>query len=248
MTRFKFIIFTVSLMMMVTTQASPTETHIRQMLSGVTITSVKPAPISGWYVVTTPKTVFYVDASARYVMFGHLYDFVTRQDLTTTTLKTLKTLPAHSPVIEGPKIAWHDLPHQAAIQQGPKKAPTFAVFLDPDCPYCRQLAMDLNHQTHYRIEYYLMPLDSLHPGASTKAQQILCSPQPYDALASAMVENKPLNTPLCNTPQLTAVEQFAKAHQFFGTPILIRRDGAMHMGYLPPANLSAWLNKGGAPA
>lgn len=231
-----------SLMTVFTAKANTADIQIRQMLSGVKITAIKPAPIPGLYEVTTPKTVFYVDKSARFALFGHLYNLVTRQDMTAPALNTLNTTTESAP--QTPKVAWEDLPHEAAITQGPKAGAAFAVFLDPDCPYCRQLAKDLDHQRQYRIEYYLMPLDTLHPGASTKSQQILCSQQPIQAMMSAMAKNQSLNTPLCQTPQLNTIEQFAKAHQFYGTPILVRRDGALHMGYLPPASLSAWLNEG----
>ena len=49
----------------------------------------------------------------------------------------------------------------------------------------------------------------------------------------------------CDTSGLDANEAFARAHGFTGTPVLVREDGSVLLGYRPREFLEAWL-KGGA--
>lgn len=231
--------FITSLLLLLCTQAwaLSDEARIRELLSGMTVKSIKASPVTGWYEVETPETIVYVDKGARYALFGHLYDLVTHQDL------TKKSMPVADKKEEAPHILWSELPTQSAILNGRQHPTQLAVFLDPECPYCRQLMKDLK-TTHYSIAYYLMPLDELHPDASYKSQQILCSPMPYATLVRMLADNDTIESPSCHTSALDNVQQFAKQHDFYGTPVLIRRDGTMHLGYLSPTELDAWLKAG----
>lgn len=218
--------------------ARSAEDTIRKNFSETSITSIKQTPISGLYEVKTDNTVFYSDNSGRYVVFGHLYDVERRQDLT-PTLAASNVEKAHERQID-----LRELPTKAAIEQGPKDGPSVSIFIDPDCPYCKQLIRDLANQQVLHLSYYLMPLGALHPNAMVKSQGILCSQDPYHALLRVATGQASLNNTTCDTSALPTIVQFGKAHQFYGTPILIRADGHIHMGYLPREDVIAWAQAG----
>src|SRR5471030_1510939 len=82
----------------------------------------------GVFEVVMGSNLAYVDASGQYFMFGHLYDMKVQRDLTAERKDLLTRVEF---------AAW---PLNDAVKEvrgtGLRK---FAIFSDPDCPYCRKL-------------------------------------------------------------------------------------------------------------
>ncbi|TDR30286.1 DsbC family protein [Hydromonas duriensis] len=191
---------------------------------------IKNTPIAGVYQVTMGKNVGYVDESGRYFMFGHLFDMQSQTDLTAV------------PKDEANKLNFKDLPLEQAIKikKGNGKQ-VFAVFSDPECPYCKQLENTLTRMDNYTQYVFLYPLDSLHPKAKGLAKQIWCAKQPAQAWQDLMLDGiAPTNTGDCAHPIDKNVELGGKLGAS-GTPTLIRADGTVSAGAMPRAELEQWL-------
>jgi thiol:disulfide interchange protein DsbC len=83
-------------------------------------------------------------------------------------------------------------------------------------------------------------------GTRDVADRVLCAKDQPRAVRAAYAQEPVQGSGQCDTTGLDENEAFAKKHGFTGTPVLVRADGAVLVGYRPRAALIAWL-KGDAP-
>lgn len=218
----------------VSTPQQEAKRAIKSTLRNTTIHSIHTSAIHGLYEIVAGKNIFYSGPKGRYLVFGHIYDVKTQQDLTANRQQALQPKPV---------IRWQTLPAQAAIIANPDKKQKLAVFLDPDCPYCRELVNQLRQIKTIQIHYYLYPLVGVHPNAAYHSSQIWCSQNRlmrlYQITSGQTLEMKGN----CNLSALKAIKKYGRDHQFNVTPILIRSDGQVHFGYLNKAALLIWLHQ-----
>ena len=212
---------------------------VRRAMPDTTISAVRPAPVPGLVEVVAGRNVLYTDPQGRFLVIGSIYDLATAQDLTAQRRNEIT------------RISWDELPAADAIRFG-HGAQKVAVFLDPDCPWCRRLYEDLHKVDGIEVHAFLFPIEALHAGARDKALRILCAPDPRAALASAL-QGRALTGPKdCAgaAARIDTVMRFAQAHGVSGTPMFVAPDGRVHGGYLTPQALHAWLEApaGAAPS
>ena len=125
------------------------------------------------------KNIAYTDPSARYLIFGHLFDMAEQRDLTAEVLETLNRIDVSS------------LPLDDAIKviRGRGKRSLF-VFSDPDCPYCRKLESELSMLDDVTIYTYLYPIKELHPQAARKARLVWCAQDRSTAWNDLMIKGQ----------------------------------------------------------
>lgn len=222
------------------------------------ITLIDCGVLPGLCEVQAGSTLFYIDPKARFLVVGHVYDLDTHQDLTAAKLLTINPdsmlpspMAAHAgddgtarkadatppASVAGQKVKLADLPASGAIEWG-GKGPHVTVFSDFHCGYCRQLHQDLKAMDARVSE---RPISVL--GTRTISESVLCSADHRDAVERAYA-GETLTPGTCDNSGLDANETFARAHGFSGTPVLVRDDGAVVLGYRPREFLEAWL-KGG---
>lgn len=218
------------------------------------ITSVDCNKLTGLCEVSAGNTLFYTDAHARYLVIGRVYDMETRTDLTAAKLlelnpDTLLGAAAHGegageegqggPVrpASPAKVSLAELPAGGAIRWGPVAGPKVVVFSDFHCPYCSRLSDSLA-ELGARVEE--RPISVL--GTRDLSEKVYCAKDPAAALHAAYKRTEP-NTIVakCDVSGLDANEAFAKRHNFAGTPVVVRADGAVIEGWRPAAELAAWL-------
>lgn len=203
---------------------------LARQLPATRVDGVQATPVAGVYEVTMGKNVAYVDASGRYFMFGHLYDMVAQQDLTS----------ARKPAVD--QIDFAKLPFDDAIKfvygNGRRK---IAIFSDPDCPFCRQLEPELAQLTDATVYVFAAPYPSLHPEAVNKSISIWCSTD--RAKAWKTYANTGLLTRangVCDNP----IERNMALRDrlgIMGTPTIITADGQKRPGRASIAELNQWL-------
>lgn len=219
------------------------------------VSHVDCAVVPGLCEVQAGSTLFYVDQQARYLVVGHAYDLETHQDLTASRLlainpDSLVPVPAGArggeagaaQSAENAPAAGHaaqqvslaDLSRSGAIEWG-GTGPHVTVFSDFHCGYCRQLHQDLKAMGARVTE---RPISVL--GTRSVSQAVLCAHDPADAVDRAYA-GETIASGTCDTRGLDANEDFARAHGFTGTPVMVRDDGAVVLGYRPRAFLEAWL-------
>lgn len=109
----------------------------RKVLSNTAIEEIRPEPrFPGMYEIVLGDKLIYGDASGRYLMFGHLFDVKTQQDLTQQRLDGIAAAR---------RIPWEELPLEAALRENlaPPGAPKLAVLFTPQCSWCRKLYSDV---------------------------------------------------------------------------------------------------------
>jgi len=211
---------------------------VRRTLPGTEITAVRLSPVPGLVEVAAGANVLYADSTGRWLVIGHLYDLVTATDVTAERL-----------VATAARLAWADLPFDAAVRfgSGPLE---LGVFLDPDGPWCRKLHAELRRSSGIAVHELMYPLPALHPDARRKAIEILCAADPASALDRIMAGGEIVpraGAPDCAVDARAAVERamaYGEKIAVRGTPTLVAPDGRTHAGYLPLQEIEAWLRVG----
>lgn len=197
---------------------------------------VSNTAMPGIYEVVMGKNIAYVQEEGRYFIFGALYDMAAQKDLTSERKAELD------------KVVFTDLPLKNAIEikkgNGGKGKRTFALFSDPDCPYCQRLEETLAGMDDYTVYLFLYPLASLHPTAIKTAKDIWCSKDPKKAWLDYMLFNKSPQSKACTTPIAQNIDLGNKLGMN-GTPSMIHIDGRKTAGAMPRAELEQWLGERG---
>src|SRR5882757_1816329 len=146
------------------TDADNIKKAIEQRFPGSKVERVEPAAIPGLYQVFTGAELLYTDPRGDYLLMGPLVDTKTHQNLTAARLSDLN------------RVNFDTLPFNQAIKvvKG-TGARRFAVFSDPDCPYCQALEQTLLSVNDFTMYVFLYPIASLHPQATAKAHSIWCA-------------------------------------------------------------------------
>jgi thiol:disulfide interchange protein DsbC len=200
--------------------------------------------------VQAGSTLFYTDPKARFLVVGHVYDLETHQDLTatrllainpdsmvpTTTRPVSEDKPAVAATTAAPvqNVTLADLPASGAIEWG-GKGPHITIFSDFHCSYCRLLHQALKDMGARVTE---RPISVL--GTRAISEAVLCAGDHGVAVDAAYAGEAPARR-ACDVSGLDANEAFARTHGFSGTPVLVRDDGAVVLGYRPREFLEAWL-------
>lgn len=237
---------------------------LKARLPKTQVTSIDCEKVGGLCEVVAGKTLFYVDDGARYLFVGRVYDMESRQDLTAAKLLELdpdKLLGgaaragieieddevgpgglaaaprgrAAAPPAAVQKVDLSKLPAKGAIVWGKPAGAPLTIFTDFHCVYCRALVNQLEHMDVRVIE---RPISSL--GSRDLSNRVYCARDRAKAVKAAYAGDA-LPAASCDTSGLDENESFARQHGFSGTPVLIRKDGAVLEGYRPREFLEAWL-------
>ena len=128
----------------------------------------------------------------------------------------------------------------------PQGTPLY-IFSDPQCSYCKKLEQVLNE---FKGEYLLhvYPTPRLGSDSAALIAQFACDPDPRKAWSEWMGANKLNNTVEvrqdCASAAIAAGDvnkNFMDGHNLQSVPVMIRQDGAVHIGGLDKANLKLWL-------
>lgn len=188
------------------------------------ITSISKSPMKGLYEVVMGKNIAYVDETASLFLFGHMFDMETQQDLTQARVDELT------------KVDFKKLPFDKAIKvvKGDGSR-VFAVFSDPDCPYCQRLETDLAGVDNYTMYVFMFPIEQLHPEAPAHATAIWCAKDRGAAwhafLTSHKLPGDETHPPKmdCATP-IAELQALGQSLGVNGTPTLVRPDGKILPG------------------
>lgn len=211
------------------TELNQIKTNLAKQYPSTKFGAVDKTPIPGLYQVVMGKNIAYVESSGRYFLFGNLFDMKTQQDLTASVRA------------EANKVDFAKLPKEQAIKIviGNGKR-VFALFSDPDCPYCRRFEQTLSGMTDYTVYVFPFPIASLHPEAPATTEAIWCAGNQAQSWRDYLLQGKKPVVKRCANPIEKNV-QLAEKLGIRGTPTLIHQDGRMTSGALDKAALNQWL-------
>lgn len=197
------------------------------------VTTVLPTPFPNMYEVIIGRDVAFTDKDVKSVVFGHLFDAVSKTDL------------SQADVIKFNKVdvSKFDLKKAIKTVRG-NGSRVFYEFSDPDCPFCKSLEENIKDLTDVTIYTFLFPIDQLHPHASDHAKQIWCSKDPAAAWREYMLNKKMIdeNPGTCDNPVADTTALGASVG-VTGTPTIIFPDGRVSEGAVPKDSLEKLLSE-----
>lgn len=199
---------------------------------GITVDSIEPAPLPGYYQVVASGRMVYVSADGRYMINGNLIDLKSQTDLSAASWASLRKaalakVPASQRLIYAPANPKH----------------TVTVFTDVDCGFCRQLhaqIADYNKQG-IAVEYVFWPRTGVKTTSGsdtpsyTKAVSVWCASDRKTAFDAAMKGGEP-KPATCTNPVKDEFE-LGERLGVNGTPTVVTENGDVVGGYLTPAQL-----------
>jgi thiol:disulfide interchange protein DsbC len=199
---------------------------VAKAVPGVTISSIRPAPIAGFKEVALSGRVVYVSDDGKHLFQGTLIRLDDRANLTEASEAVLRrgilaAVGKDRRIVFPAKVQKHKL----------------TVFTDIDCAYCRKLHSEIAqiNAQGITVEYLFFPRAGLHSESYDKAVSVWCSADRNQALTDAKLD-KPLKPRTCANP-VAAEYELGQKVGVDGTPALYLDDGTQIGGYVPPDEL-----------
>jgi thiol:disulfide interchange protein DsbC len=225
-----------SLLLLAAAPAAANEAAIRKALGErypqLKIDEVRRSPVAGiWEVRYDGFDILYSDATGDHIFVsGALVETRTRTDLTEQRVEKLLA------------VSWDRLPLKdgITIRQG-SGARKLAVFVDPNCGYCRRFERDLATVKDVTVHVFLIPI--LGPDSVAKSRDIWCARDPAVAWRRYMLEGvQPSKAAAsCNVDALDRNLAFSRTHRINGTPAVFFEDGSRRPGAIPAEQIEASL-------
>lgn len=204
---------------------------------GMTVGSVEPAPVGGWFEVDAGGRVLYVSADGKHLFDGVLVDIASRSNLTERAaagfrLPRLAAFPATSRVVFSPE----------------SPAYRVTVFTDPECGFCRKLHEHIGEfmDKGIAIEYVPYPRGGMTSTAAETLKNVWCSKDPQSALTAAK-RGEAVTAEACDAP-IQAGFELGNSAGVSGTPAMFSAEGVHLGGYMTPDDLLKRLEAEAASA
>ena len=194
------------------------------------VDEIVKSPIPGLYEVRIGTDIVYTDERGDFIVQGSIIDTRTRANLTDERIDKLTA------------VAFSALPMKDAlvIKQG-SGARKMAVFVDPNCGYCKRFERDLSTVKDVTIYTFLYPI--LGPDSNVKSRDIWCAKEPAKVWRAWMLDGASPAKSMgqCDTAALDRNVEFGRKHRVQGTPALFFEDGTRKPGALPAAEVEKLL-------
>ena len=189
------------------------------------IDEISKSPMPGlWEVRYSGSEILYTDIKGDFVIVnGSMVDTKTRVDMTEARVEKLLAVPFDQLPIKD----------ALAIKQG-SGSRKMAVFVDPNCGYCKRFERDVAAIKDVTVYTFLMPI--LGPDSVAKTRDIWCSKDPIVAWRSWMldgVEPAKATAGKCDTAAIDRNLEFAARQRINGTPAVFFTDGTRKPGAIP---------------
>jgi thiol:disulfide interchange protein DsbC len=187
------------------------------------IDEVVKTAVPGIWEVRIGADLFYTDDQGSHLFTGELIDTRTRANLTKERIEKLTAFD----------FAKLPLKDSIVIKQG-TGARKMAVFVDPNCGYCKRFERDVASLKNVTVYTFLYPI--LGPDSTTRSRDIWCAKDPAKAWRDWMINGTvpPAATGAkCDTAALDRNTELGRKHRVQGTPATVFEDGSRSPGALP---------------
>lgn len=217
-------------------QDAQTQAQIRKAIAervpnAPQIDEIRPGPIPGLYEVRhSGSEIVYVDAKGDFLFEGAVIETRTMTNLTEQRQNRLNA------------VEFAALPLQDALvyRQGSGQR-KLAVFVDPNCGFCKRFERDLLVLKDVTIYAFIMPI--LGPDSVVKARDIWCSAESAKAWRLWMLGSVPPQRSMgrCDSTALDRNVEFGRKAHIQGTPAIFFEHGVRKSGALPLADVEKLL-------
>ena len=188
------------------------------------IDEISRTPVAGlWEVRYGGTELLYSDEKGDFILInGSMFDTKTQTDLTEARIDKLLALDfAKLPVKDA-----------IVIKQGTGSR-KMAVFVDPNCGYCKRFERDVAAIKDVTIYTFLLPI--LGPDSVLKSKDIWCSKEPAKTWRAWMLDGvtPPKSMAACDTAAVDRNVVFSRTHRINGTPAVFFEDGTRKPGAIP---------------
>jgi thiol:disulfide interchange protein DsbC len=197
------------------------------------IDEITKSPVQGLYEVRYNGTeILYSSENGDYVFVnGSLVETHARQNLTEARSQAFM-------VADFDKLPLKDA---IVIRQG-NGARRMAMFVDPNCEYCKNFEHDLVNVHDVTIYAFIIPI--LGPDSKTRARDIWCAADPAKAWRDWMLRRvEPMRAMKCDVTPLERNVAFASQQRIAVTPSLFFGDGSRKKGILTADAVEARLRE-----
>ena len=232
---FKFIAFLYICLVMPTAWGQGEEASIRKIMKDRMphihpIDEIKRTPMPGLFELRVDGSeIYYTDASANFLIQGHLIETKTQRDLTEERIQKIMA------------VDFKSLPFKDAIVivrgKGERK---MAMFEDPNCGYCKRFERDLQSIDNVTVYLFLYPI--LGKDSVDKSKAIWCSKEPAKAWQDLMLRDQAPVPTGCDTAALKRNVDFGQKQRVNGTPTTIFMDGTRISGAVEIAQIEKLLS------
>ena len=197
------------------------------------IDEISRTPIPGlWEVRYGGTEILYSDDKGEHILVnGSLVETKTRTDLTEARIEKMLA------------VDWDKLPLKDAmlIRQG-NGSRKLAVFVDPNCGYCKRYERDLAALKDVSVYTFLMPI--LGGDSVSKSRDIWCAKDSGKAWRAWIIEGvaAPKAAANCDSSALERNQAFGRAHRVNGTPATFFEDGSRKPGAIPADRIEKQLS------
>ena len=195
------------------------------------IDEISRSPVPGLFEVRFGGTeILYTDAEGKYVIQGSILELRTMTDLTQARIDRLTAIDFASLPLKDAMV----------IKQG-SGARRMAVFVDPNCGYCKRFERDIANIKDLTVYTFLLPI--LGPDSSARSRDIWCAKDPARAWRAWMIDGvAPAKaSEKCDDDAIERNAAFARRHRINGTPAVLFEDGTRKPGALPTAEVERLL-------
>ena len=194
------------------------------------IDEVTKTPIPGIYEVRVGTDVLYADENGDHLIQGALIDTRNKVNLTDARVEKLTA------------IDFSTLPLKDAVvmKQG-NGTRKLAVFVDPNCGYCKRFERDLESVKDVTIYAFLYPI--LGPDSTAKSRDIWCNKDAGKTWRAWMLDGvtPPKAMGSCDAKALERNLALGQKYRVQGTPALVFENGVRKPGALPAAEVEKLL-------
>jgi thiol:disulfide interchange protein DsbC len=186
------------------------------------IDEVSRSPINGLWEVRIGTDILYSDAEGNFLMQGDIFDTRERKNVTQARVERLTAF-------DFPSLPIRDA---ITIRQG-NGSRKLAVFVDPNCGFCKRFERDLASLKDVTIYNFVYPI--LGPDSETKSRDIWCAKDRSKAWRDWMIDGKlpPKADANCDVTAITRNVALGKKHRVNGTPATVLEDGVRLPGAVP---------------
>jgi len=206
--------------------------NIQKYLADVPDNNIQRSPIKGFYQVSMPPRIFYLTEDGQFAFDGDVIDLKNNKNLTQIERQ------------KGMVVAIDNMGEDTMIVfKADKPQHTISVFTDIDCGYCRKLHNAVPEYNKLGITVRYLAFPRAGPGSESykKAVSVWCADDRRTAMTKAK-SGIPLDKRNCDNP-VTQHYQLGNRVGVTGTPAIAMENGRLLPGFVPPARLSAILNK-----
>lgn len=208
---------------------------LQLLIPGKEPDKISRSPVPGLVEVIIGPRLFYFSEDGRFLLNGHIIDIVNQEDITEPRLA------------EARKGVVDNLDEKKMIIFSPKEPKhTITVFTDVDCGYCRKLhsQIDEYNKLGISVRYLLYPRTKIGSPSYKKAVSVWCSEDRKKALTDAK-GGMDIDPKECSNPVSSNME-LGRMMGVNGTPSIVKSNGEMIPGYVPPARLIQVLDEAGS--